>query len=188
MFNDIISFIKLLFSKERELYVFYYRLLGFLPNNIKYYKEARIHRSSSMQAKNGQRINNERLEYLGDAILDAIISDILYNNFKNKREGFLTSTRAKIVQREMLNKIGQDLGLDKMILASGNSQVHHKSYICGNAVEALIAAIYLDRGYAKCKQFVSRKIICGLLDLDSIAREEQNYKSRLIFAYKFNSR
>lgn len=180
MFNDILSLIKLLFVKERELYVFYYRLLGFFPINIKYYKEALIHRSSSMQAKDGQRINNERLEYLGDAILDAIISDILYNSYKTKKEGFLTSTRAKIVQRETLNKIGQSLGLDKMILSSNNTQVHHKSYICGNALEALIAAIYLDRGYSVCKQFVSRKIIGGLLDLNLIVKEEQNYKSRLI--------
>ena len=180
MFNDILSFIRLLFRKERELYVFYYRLLGFFPKNIKYYREALIHKSSSVQTKNGQWVNNERLEYLGDAILDAIVSDILYNSFKSKKEGFLTSTRAKIVQRETLNKIGQSLGLDKMILSSGNARIHHNSYICGNALEALIAAIYLDRGYYKCKQFVSKKMFGGLIDLNSIVKEEQNYKSKLI--------
>ena len=90
-------------------------------------------------------LNNERLEFLGDAILDAVVADIVYKKFEGKREGFLTNTRSKIVQRETLNRLAIEIGLDKLIKYSAR-QSSHNSYMCGNAFEALVGAIYLDRG------------------------------------------
>lgn len=177
MFFNITKRLKLLFCKDRELYVFYYNLLGFYPNDISYYEEAFTHRSATIKNEKGVHINNERLEFLGDAILDAMVADVLYKHFRKNREGFLTNTRAKIVQRENLNKVGLKLGLDKVMKTTNLSQSHN-SYLYGNAVEALIGAIYLDRGYKKCKQFAINNIIGH--DLDKMVHKEINYKSRLI--------
>ncbi|MEG2673715.1 MAG: ribonuclease III domain-containing protein, partial [Muribaculaceae bacterium] len=177
MLRNIKNHLKLLFCKERELYVFYYKFLGFYPYDISYYNEAFTHRSSSVKSKNGTDINNERLEFLGDAILDAIVADILFKQFPNKKEGFLTSTRAKIVQRENLNKIGLSLQLDKIIKTAIHSKSHN-SYMYGNAVEALIGAIYLDKGYKVCKTFIIKNVIGD--NLNKVANEELNYKSKLI--------
>lgn len=124
-------------------------------------------------------MNNERLEFLGDAILDAIVGDIVYQHFEGKREGFLTNTRSKIVQRETLNKLAVEIGLDKLIKYSTRSSSHN-SYMYGNAFEAFIGAIYLDRGYECCKQFMERRIIEPYIDLDKLSRKEVNFKSKLI--------
>ena len=123
--------------------------------------------------------SNERLEFLGDAILDAIVGDIVYQHFEGKREGFLTNTRSKIVQRETLNKLAVEIGLDKLIKYSTRSSSHN-SYMYGNAFEAFIGAIYLDRGYECCKQFMERRIIEPYIDLDKLSRKEVNFKSKLI--------
>ena len=154
-------------------------MLGFFPKEIKLYEQALLHKSSSVRSDKGRLINNERLEFLGDSILDAIVADIVYKKFDGKREGFLTNTRSKIVQRETLNHIGKELGLDKLIKFS-NQQSSHNSYLCGNAFEALIGAIYLDRGYRACKFFIETKIIGKYINLEKVSREEVNFKSRLI--------
>ena len=157
----------------------YYRILGFLPRNLEIYEQACLHRSSSVKSGKGKWLNNERLEFLGDAVLDAIVADILYNEFKSKKEGFLTNTRSKIVQREMLNKIALQMGLDKFIVTA--TRMHsHNSYIYGNAFEALVGAIYLDRGYDVCKKFIRDRVIKPYIDLSRIARTEINFKSKLI--------
>ena len=119
------------------------------------------------------------MEFLGDAILDAIVGDIVYQHFEGKREGFLTNTRSKIVQRETLNKLAVEIGLDKLIKYSTRSSSHN-SYMYGNAFEAFIGAIYLDRGYECCKQFMQKKIIEPYIDLDKLSRKEVNFKSKLI--------
>ncbi len=124
-------------------------------------------------------LNNERMEFLGDAILDAIIGDIVYNHFEGKREGFLTNTRSKIVQRETLNKLAVAIGLDKLIKYSLRSSSHN-SYMYGNAFEAFIGAIYLDQGYDRCKWFLENRIINRHIDLDKLSRKEVNFKSKLI--------
>lgn len=124
-------------------------------------------------------MNNERLEFLGDAILDAVVADIVYKRFEGKREGFLTNTRSKIVQRETLNQVAVQIGLDKLIKYT-TRQSSHNSYMCGNAFEALIGAIYLDRGYRACKKFMEERIISQYLNLDKISRKEVNFKSKLI--------
>lgn len=129
--------------------------------------------------KDGRWINNERLEFLGDAILDAIVADIVFKEFEFKKEGFLTNMRSRIVQRDTLNKLALDLGLDKLIKTSTKTS-NHKTHMYGNALEALIGAIYLDYGYRMAKKFVHEKLILELLNMETVAQQEVNFKSRLI--------
>lgn len=178
MVCNIIDRIRLLFRKDKESYLCFYRMLGFYPRNIEIYQQALLHKSSSIKEK-GRLLNNERLEFLGDAILDAIVADIVYKHFEGKREGFLTNTRSKIVQRETLNRVAVEIGLNKLIKYA-TRQSSHNSYMCGNAFEALIGAIYLDRGYRMCKRFMEERIINRYLNLDKISRKEVNFKSKLI--------
>lgn len=179
MFSNITDKIRLLFRKDKEPYLCFYKMLGFYPRNIEIYKQALLHKSSSIKAGKGRLLNNERLEFLGDAILDAIVADIVYKKFEGKREGFLTNTRSKIVQRETLNRVAVEIGLDKLIKYT-TRQSSHNSYMCGNAFEALIGAIYLDRGYRACKKFMEERIINQYLNLEKISRKEVNFKSKLI--------
>lgn len=157
----------------------FYKMLGFYPRNIEIYQQALLHKSSSIKSGKGRLLNNERLEFLGDAILDAVVADIVYKKFEGKREGFLTNTRSKIVQRETLNRVAVQIGLDKLIKYT-TKQSSHNSYMCGNAFEALIGAIYLDRGYRACKKFMEERIINQYLNLEKISRKEVNFKSKLI--------
>lgn len=171
---------KLPFRKEKELYSSLYQILGFYPKDIRFYKQALLHKSSSVKSEQGKWINNERLEFLGDAILDAIVGDIVFRRFEGKKEGFLTNARSKIVQRETLNKVAIEIGLHKLIKYSVHSNNSHNSNMCGNAFEALIGAIYLDRGYDCCMQFMQHRILDKYISVDSIAYKEVNFKSKLI--------
>ena len=179
MLRNHIKKIRLLFCKDKESYLCFYKLLGFIPNDLKYYKQSLIHKSSSVITDDGYSLNNERLEFLGDAILDAVIGDLLFHHFDAKKEGFLTNTRSKIVQRETLNKLALEMGLEDLVVNSTNSSSHN-NYMYGNALEALIGAIYLDQGYTKCKAFIEDKIIDKYIDLDRLAKIESNFKSKLI--------
>lgn len=179
MLNKIIDRIKLPFRKEKELYLSLYQIIGVLPHNLSYYKTALLHKSVARRNEKGKPVNNERLEFLGDAILDAIVGDIVYARFPGKREGFLTNTRSKIVQRETLNRLANDLGITKLILSSGHSQSHN-SYLGGNAFEALVGALYLDHGYTACMKFMQRQILGDLINIDKLAYKEVNFKSKLI--------
>ncbi|MCD8175991.1 MAG: ribonuclease III [Tannerellaceae bacterium] len=170
---------RLLKHKGREPYSSLYKLLGYYPDNVHLYEQAFLHKSSSVEGDDGRWLNNERLEFLGDAILDAIIADTIYKHFQNRKEGFLTNTRSKIVQRENLNRIAVQLGLNKMVRYSAKLNSHH-NHLYGNALEALIGAIYLDQGYEVCYRFIEEKIIKKHMDLDGIARKEVNFKSALI--------
>ena len=144
MLRNQIDKIRLLFHKDRESYFCFYKILGFFPRNIRFYEQALLHKSTSIRSEKGRPLNNERLEFLGDAILDAIVGDIVYKHFEGRREGFLTNTRSKIVQRETLNKLAVEIGLDKLVKYSTRSSSHN-SYMYGNAFEAFIGAIYLDQ-------------------------------------------
>jgi len=175
----IFRVIKIFFSKKKETFQALYRLLGFYPANILLYEKAFIHRSSSIETESGHRENNERLEFLGDAMLNAIIADILYKKFPNRNEGFMTNTRSKIVQRESLNNLALEMGLDQLMVLSRRSNSHN-NYIYGNAFEALIGAVYLDQGYRKCFEFVEKQVIDRYISLEKIARKEVNFKSHLI--------
>lgn len=125
-------------------------------------------------------INNERLEFLGDAILGAVVADILYRHYGKKQEGFLTSLRSKIVCRNSLNKLATDLGLDKLIHYIGAATTGHNSFMNGNAFEAFFGAIYLDRGYAYCYRFMEQRVFAHYIDIEKVAGQEANFKSRLI--------
>ena len=199
MLNNIIDRIKLPFRKDKELYLALEEIIGFLPHNIAYYKLALMHKSIGHRGpiepekeskKNkgkkgkgdqlkGKKLNNERLEFLGDAILDAVVGDIVYTHFPGKPEGFLTNTRSKLVQRETLGKLAQEVGLSRLILSSGRS-ASHNSYMGGNAFEALVGAMYLDRGYDACMKFMQERILGRYINIDKMAYKEVNFKSKLI--------
>lgn len=179
MLNNIIDRIRLPFRKEKELYSSLYDIIGFYPHDISYYKLALMHKSVMRRNAKGKPVNNERLEFLGDAILDAIVGDIVYQHFPGKREGFLTNTRSKLVQRDSLNKLAQEMGINQLILSSGHTSSHN-SYMGGNAFEALVGAIYLDQGYNACMRFMNKRILAQMINIDKVAYKEVNFKSKLI--------
>ncbi len=177
--SNLIDAIKLPFRKEKALYRSFYDMLGFYPRHIQLYQEALMH--SSMSAKSeGRPLNNERLEFLGDAILDAAVGDIVFHHFQRKREGFLTNARSKIVQRETLGHIAVEMGLDKLIMHTERGHQNHNSYLAGNAFEALMGAIYLDRGYKACLKFLEDRILRRYINIDKLAYKEMNFKSKLL--------
>ncbi len=170
-----------LFSKSRkEPYLLFHKVLGFYPDKIEYYQLAVRHRSVAVPTADGLLLSNERLEFLGDAILNSVVTDILYRRYENQREGFLSNTRSKIVKRDSLNMLAFDIGLDKLMLASKHTNLHTNNSIYGNALEALMGAIYLDYGYKKCKRFVEQRLIKTFIDLDKLAEGEVNFKSKII--------
>ncbi|MDD6894426.1 MAG: ribonuclease III [Prevotellaceae bacterium] len=177
--SHIVDRIRLPFRKEKELFSSLYQILGFYPRKIEHYKMALMHKSVAKRNAKGRPVNNERLEFLGDAILDAVVGDIVYRHFEGKREGFLTNTRSKLVQRDTLNRLAQEMGINQLILSSGHNNTHN-SYVGGNAFEALVGAIYLDRGYDACMRFMQKRILCKLINIDKVAYKEVNFKSKLI--------
>ena len=170
---------KLPFRKDKELYLSLRQIIGFYPHDISYYKLALMHKSMYKRNAKGRPVNNERLEFLGDAILDATVGDIVYRHFPGKREGFLTNTRSKLVQRDTLNRLAQEMGINQLILSNGRSSSHN-SYMGGNAFEALVGAIYLDRGYDACMEFMRKRILAQMINIDKVAYKEVNFKSKLI--------
>ena len=177
--NDIIDRIKLPFRKEKELFSSLYQILGFYPHNIALYKQALLHKSVGRRNDKGKPLNNERLEFLGDAILDAVVGDIVFRHFEGKREGFLTNTRSKLVSRESLGKLAQEMGIVELIQSNG-PQRSHNSYMAGNAFEALVGAIYLDQGYDAVMRFMKKRILAQMVNIDKVAYKEVNFKSKLI--------
>ena len=177
--KDIIDHIKLPFRKEKELFSSLYDIMGFYPHNISFYKQALMHKSVGRRNDKGKPLNNERLEFLGDALLDAVVGHIVYDHFEGKREGFLTNTRSKLVSRDTLGKLAEEMGLTRLILSSGHSNSHN-SYMAGNAFEALVGAIYLDQGYDAVMRFMQKRILAKLINIDKVAYKEVNFKSKLI--------
>lgn len=177
--RTLIDKIKLPFRKDKELYLSLYRILGVLPHDIELYKLALMHKSVSHRNAKGRPVNNERLEFLGDAVLDATVGHIVYEHFPGKHEGFLTNTRSKLVQRETLGKLAKEMGITNLILSSGRS-ASHNSYMGGNAFEALVGAMYLDFGYDTCMRFVKDRILGKLVNIDKVAYKEVNFKSKLL--------
>lgn len=171
--------IKLFSSPRKEFYLFIKDLTGFYPGNLKLYDIAFIHRSASITDSQGNLVNNERLEYLGDAILGAIIADFLYNRFPQEDEGFLTKMRSKLVNRGFLTSLTFDMGLNVFIESNTKSTLD-KSHIYGDVLEALIGALYLDKDYQSVKYFVTKRIISKYVNLDEIEQVDKNFKSQLI--------
>lgn len=166
-------------TQDRKLYSSIRNLLGFRPGNIHLYKLAFLHKSASLERINGMKIDNERLEFLGDAVISLAVADYLFKCFPLKDEGFLTETRSKLVSRNQLNKLAAKIGIDAFI-QSGSSITNHSKYIRGNTLEALIGAIYLDKGFPFAKQVFTRKIIGRLIDIEKLINEEFNFKSQLL--------
>ena len=162
-----------------ELFSSLYEILGFYPRNIEYYKMALMHKSIRKRNDKGKPLNNERLEFLGDAILDAAVGYIVYQHYEGKREGFLTNTRSKLVSRETLGKLASEMHLTNLLLSAGHS-TSHNSYVEGNAFEALVGAIYLDRGYEACLWFFEKQVLGKYIDIDKVAFKEVNFKSKLL--------
>lgn len=177
---DLLWRIKNFLSKDRKFYSSLFRILGFTPHNLHFYKIAMLHRSRSVHDSTEHRVvNNERLEFLGDAVLDSVVGDIVFRRFPEEREGFLTQTRSKLVKRATLNQIATDIGLTRLILSNGSNSLHN-SYMGGNAFEALVGAIYLDRGYYFCMRFFEKRILAHFIDINKLSTEEVNFKSELI--------
>lgn len=167
------------FDNDREYYNLFYNLFGFTPYNIELYKLALVHKSASVVLEDGTHVNNERLEYLGDAVIEAVTSDYLYIEFPAESEGFLTQIRSRIVSRSSLNSIAQAMGLHSWIVAGANGAVMQKD-VDGDTFEALMGAVYLDQGYDFVNRLLINEIYAEYLDLDRLLMSETDFKSRLI--------
>lgn len=173
--------IQLLFSneKKKKLYFSLKSILGFSPVNLSFYELSFIHKSASQTVSNGKQVNNERLEFLGDAILDAVISDYLYDKFPAENEGFLTQMRSKIVNGPNLSQISRSLGLNRFVTANIEDK-DQSTRILEDAFEAFIGAIYMDRGYRACAVFIFKLVHYNYINIEYLRSSEQNYKSQLI--------
>ena len=157
------------------------KIIGFRTTNLRIYEAAFIHRSASFTLPDGQRINNERLEFLGDAVLDTILSDYLFEKFPEANEGFMTKIRSRIVNREILNNLAISMGLDKLLVSNVclNSSTRN---LYGDALEALIGALFVDRGFKKTKNLFIKRVFNKYLDLNKIVDTDTDYKS-LVFEW-----
>ena len=177
-----LSIFKSIFFKSplnKELSGSIHNIFGFYPGNIHLYKIALSSRSGPSRYSSDSDINNERLEYLGDAVLGSVIADYLYRRFPMKPEGFLTEMRSKIVSRSNLNVLSRKMGIDHLLSNGNDSRIKSKS-IYGDTFEALIGAIYLDKGYNFTRKVILKRILDYYLDIDMIERTEVNFKSKLI--------
>ncbi|MBK7476786.1 MAG: ribonuclease III [Haliscomenobacter sp.] len=167
------------FSKDKDFVEKLRPLLGFTPSNLGLFKLAFSHRSAPTDSSKNYAIqNNERLEYLGDAVLGTIVAEYLFKKYPDSDEGFLTKMRSKIVKRNSLNRLGDKMGLD--VFLNENVNLRLSKSMLGNAVEALVGAIYLERGYPKTKTYVIQRILRKYLDIHELERIDDNYKSQLL--------
>ncbi|KAA3649125.1 MAG: ribonuclease III [Bacteroidetes bacterium] len=161
-------------SKNRTLK----NILGFSPSNMALYEQAFTHKSIVNETNEDNKVSNERLEYLGDAILGAIVAEFFFNKYPYQEEGFLTKMRSKLVNRTYLNDLSIDIGLDTFLETSADTS--RTKSIFGDAFEALVGAIYLDKGYSTCRKFVINKIIKDYVDVEQLVHMETDFKSKLV--------
>lgn len=195
MFDKLLLHLTTKWSKDKQYYKMVYDLFGFRANNIDLYKLALIHRSASMCLDDGTTLNNERLEFLGDAVIEAIVSDYLFVEFPNDKEGFLSKLRSRIVSRTTLNSIAVHIGLDKHVVVLLNNGMYVQKHLYGNTLEAMIGAMYLDKGYDFVNRLIINKLFKSYLDIQNLIDHENDFKSRLIefcqkekFTIVFNTR
>jgi ribonuclease III len=153
-------------------------ITGFSPSNLSLYKLATLHTSRGKET-NGFRESNERLEYLGDAILGAAVADYLFKKYPFKDEGFLTEIRSRIVNRDSLNLLAKKIGVG-LIVQFDQKNVQLQQVVLGNTLEAIVGAVYLDKGYVTCKKFVINKLIQPNFNLDVVIENNHNHKSKII--------
>lgn len=168
--------IKNLFSPDKQLSAQLEHLLGFKPKHLPYYQLALVHRSKLDELAR----NNERLEYLGDAFIGAIVGEYLFQKYPTQSEGFLTEMRSRIVRRETLNNVANRMGLQKMVQYNNRDRGFERSHIFGNALEALVGAVYLDQGYAKTRTFIIKQLLQKYVDIELMASTDTNYKNQLL--------
>lgn len=175
-------FYKLYFSRDREYYKKLKNILGFVPGNLKLYQMAFRHKSVAKAIKEGVKNSNERLEFLGDAVLGSVVAELLFKLYPYKDEGFLTEMRSKIVSRANLNQLSRKLGFDKLIQYDARtiSYPTKQGSILGDAFEAIVGAVYLDKGYQFTREFLLTRIIKPHVDIHLLENTETNFKSRLI--------
>jgi ribonuclease III len=166
-------------SPNKKFYLLLQNHLKINPGKIKLYEIAFLHRSASIIYSDGSLVNNERLEYLGDAVLDAVIADYLFKKFPRKKEGFLTQMRSKIVKRSNLDLIARNLGIDYFIVSNTNRNTHKKN-IFGDAFEALVGAIYLDKGYDFTRKYIINHVLRNYINIEELLKKESDFKSRII--------
>jgi len=170
---------QVLFSSDKKFYQSLKKILGFYPTNISLYKKAFKHKSVVTENKNGIKDSNERMEYLGDAVFGAIVANFLFKKYLYKDEGFLSKMRSKMVSRNHLNKLAVKLGIDKLVEYQSDRFSKFKS-VNGDAFEALIGAIYLDKGYKTTEDFVVHRLIKFHIDVDELENYDDDYKSKII--------
>lgn len=175
----ILTQIVKLSSQRRKLYFLLKSITGTYPENLDLYELSLIHKSAMIKSDCGDVLNNERLEFLGDAMLGAIVAQELFEKYPDVNEGFLTKTRSKIVNRAFLNETALKLGL-KDIISSQSKISLEKTNIMGDALEALIGAIFVDKGYKICQKFILNKILVPYVNLNEITKHDTNFKSMLI--------
>lgn len=173
-------------KEDQKLITAVKTIAGFAPSNLAIYKLATLHSSKSKENE-GFRESNERLEYLGDAILGAAVADYLFKKYPFKDEGFLTEIRSRIVNRESLNNLARKIGISA-IVQYDRKNVQLQQVILGNTLEALVGAVYLDKGYIRCKKFVVDKLIQPYFDLEVVVNSNSNHKSKVIEWSQRNSK
>jgi ribonuclease-3 len=171
--NRILNFSS---SSDKQLLLQLEHIVGFTPVHIEYYRLALMHRSKPDDVTN----SNERLEFLGDAILGAIIAEYLFKKYPYQPEGYLTELRSRIVRRETMNNVALRMGLNKLVQYNQNDKGLSRSHIFGNALEALIGAVYLDQGFTNTRKFILNQIIRSYIDLDTMESTDTNYKNQLL--------
>lgn len=167
------------FGEDKRYYRAVDDMFGFIPHNIELYKLALIHKSASVVLEDGSHINNERLEYLGDAVIESVTSEYLFIEFPDKNEGFLTQLRSKMVSRQTLNEVAKRIGLDDYVITHSSNNISQK-HIYGDAFEAMMGAIYLDQGYEFVNRLLINHIFVKYIKVDNLLEEETDFKSRLI--------
>lgn len=168
--------IKHFFSPNKQLLLQLEHLLGYTPTHLPYYQLALMHRSRIEELAH----NNERLEFLGDAILGSIVAEYLFKKYPNQHEGYLTEMRSRIVRRETLNSVALRMGLQKLVQYNQNDRSLGRSHIFGNALEALIGAVYLDKGFAKTRSFILNQIVKPYIDIELLETTDSNFKNKLL--------
>ena len=166
-------------KSDQKLVTAIQNIAGITPSNLTLYKLATAHSSIAKEAGNGFKESNERLEYLGDAVLGATVADYLFKKFPYKNEGFLTEMRSRLVNRESLNLLARRIGVGNIVQYDRKNS-HLQQVILGNTLEAIVGAIYLDKGYLRCKKFVVDKLINPYYNLDELASANSNFKSKII--------
>lgn len=172
---------KPLSEKDRLLSDAIRQIVGRKPKNLWLFKLATLHSSVAKKTKEGFKESNERLEFLGDAVLNMVIAEYLFKKYPFENEGFLTDIRSRIVKRESLNSLAKKLGVTKIVkFQAKDKKTHRSKSVYGNALEAIIGAVFLDRGYLFCRNFILSRIVVQHLDLNKVIETNTNYKSRII--------